>query len=75
MATVLPAAPESLNAAAPAPLRMLLDVIDRLGQNDAVGYALNMIRSEEVDVMVAGGAEAPLIVSAGSTAGSAEVAC
>ena len=31
--------------------------------NDAVGYALNMIRSEEVDVMVAGGAEAPLIES------------
>jgi 3-oxoacyl-[acyl-carrier-protein] synthase II len=32
--------------------------------NDAVGYALSMIRSEEVDVMVAGGAEAPLIESA-----------
>lgn len=31
--------------------------------NDAVGYALNMIRSEEVDVMIAGGAEAPLIES------------
>lgn len=31
--------------------------------NDAVGYALNVIRSEEVDVMVAGGAEAPLIES------------
>jgi 3-oxoacyl-[acyl-carrier-protein] synthase II len=31
--------------------------------NDAVGYALSMIRSEEVDVMVAGGAEAPLIES------------
>jgi len=34
MATVLPAAPESLNAAAPAPLRILLDVIDRLGRFD-----------------------------------------
>jgi len=34
VATVLPAAPESLNAAAPAPLRMLLDVIDRLGRLD-----------------------------------------
>ncbi len=31
--------------------------------NDAMGYALNMIRSEEVDVMIAGGAEAPLIES------------
>ncbi|MES2569382.1 MAG: beta-ketoacyl-[acyl-carrier-protein] synthase family protein [Verrucomicrobiota bacterium] len=28
--------------------------------NDALGYALSMIRNEEVDVMVAGGAEAPL---------------
>jgi TRAP-type C4-dicarboxylate transport system permease small subunit len=34
VATVLPAAPESLNAAAPAPLRMLLDLIDRLGRLD-----------------------------------------
>jgi TRAP-type C4-dicarboxylate transport system permease small subunit len=34
VAIVLPAAPESLNAAAPAPLRMLLDVIDRLGRLD-----------------------------------------
>jgi 3-oxoacyl-[acyl-carrier-protein] synthase II len=32
--------------------------------NDAIGYALNMIRSEDVDVMIAGGAEAPLIESA-----------
>jgi len=32
--------------------------------NDAIGYALNMVRSEEVDVMIAGGAEAPLIESA-----------
>ncbi len=32
--------------------------------NDAVGYALNMIRNEDVDVMIAGGAEAPLIQSA-----------
>ena len=29
--------------------------------NDAIGYALTMIRSEDVDVMVAGGAEAPLV--------------
>jgi 3-oxoacyl-[acyl-carrier-protein] synthase II len=29
--------------------------------NDALGYALNMIRYEEVDVMVAGGAEAPIV--------------
>jgi 3-oxoacyl-[acyl-carrier-protein] synthase II len=28
--------------------------------NDALGYALSMIRHEEVDVMVAGGAEAPI---------------
>jgi 3-oxoacyl-[acyl-carrier-protein] synthase II len=28
--------------------------------NDALGYALSMIRYEEVDVMVAGGAEAPI---------------
>lgn len=32
--------------------------------NDAIGYALNMIRGEDVDVMIAGGAEAPLIESA-----------
>ena len=32
--------------------------------NDAIGYALNMIRTEDVDVMIAGGAEAPLIESA-----------
>lgn len=31
--------------------------------NDAMGYALNMIRSEDVDVMIAGGNEAPLIES------------
>lgn len=29
--------------------------------NDAIGYALSMIRNEEVDVMVAGGAEAPIV--------------
>lgn len=29
--------------------------------NDVMGYALNMIQAEEIDVMVAGGAEAPLI--------------
>jgi 3-oxoacyl-[acyl-carrier-protein] synthase II len=29
--------------------------------NDALGYALSMIRHEEVDVMVAGGAEAPIV--------------
>jgi 3-oxoacyl-[acyl-carrier-protein] synthase II len=29
--------------------------------NDAIGYALSMIRNDEVDVMMAGGAEAPLI--------------
>jgi 3-oxoacyl-[acyl-carrier-protein] synthase II len=29
--------------------------------NDSIGYALHMIRHEEVDVMVAGGAEAPLM--------------
>lgn len=29
--------------------------------NDAIGYALSMIRHEEVDVMVAGGAEAPIV--------------
>src|SRR6266700_4556382 len=34
VATVLPVAPESLNAAAPAPLRILLDGIDRLGRLD-----------------------------------------
>jgi TRAP-type C4-dicarboxylate transport system permease small subunit len=34
MATVLPAAPQSLNAAAPAPVRILLDAIDRLGRLD-----------------------------------------
>ena len=34
MASVLPAPPESLNAAAPAPLRILLDAIDRLGRLD-----------------------------------------
>ncbi len=34
MVSVLPAAPESLNAAAPAPLRILLDAIDRLGRLD-----------------------------------------
>jgi len=32
--SVLPAPPESLNAAAPAPLRILLDAIDRLGRLD-----------------------------------------
>jgi 3-oxoacyl-[acyl-carrier-protein] synthase II len=32
--------------------------------NDAIGYALNMIRTEDVDIMIAGGAEAPLIESA-----------
>jgi TRAP-type C4-dicarboxylate transport system permease small subunit len=34
VASVLPAPPESLNAAAPAPLRILLDAIDRLGRLD-----------------------------------------
>lgn len=29
--------------------------------NDAIGYGLQMIQNEEVDVMVAGGAEAPLL--------------
>ncbi len=29
--------------------------------NDALGYAVSMIRHEEVDVMVAGGAEAPIV--------------
>lgn len=29
--------------------------------NDAIGYAVSMIRHEEVDVMVAGGAEAPIV--------------
>ena len=29
--------------------------------NDVMGYALSMIRSDEADVMVAGGAEAPII--------------
>jgi 3-oxoacyl-[acyl-carrier-protein] synthase II len=29
--------------------------------NDALGYALGMIRNEEVDVMVAGGSEAPIV--------------
>lgn len=29
--------------------------------NDAIGYALSMIRNEEVDVMVAGGSEAPIV--------------
>lgn len=32
--------------------------------NDSIGYALGMIRNEDVDVMIAGGAEAPLIDSA-----------
>lgn len=32
--------------------------------NDSIGYALGMIRHEDVDVMIAGGAEAPLIESA-----------
>ena len=32
--------------------------------NDAIGYALSMVRNEDVDMMVAGGAEAPLIESA-----------
>ncbi|HWB58422.1 MAG TPA: beta-ketoacyl-[acyl-carrier-protein] synthase family protein, partial [Chthoniobacteraceae bacterium] len=31
--------------------------------NDAMGYALSMIQHEDVDVMIAGGAEAPLIES------------
>lgn len=31
--------------------------------NDAMGYAVNMIRHEDVDVMIAGGAEAPIIES------------
>ena len=29
--------------------------------NDALGYAFNMIRNDEVDIMVAGGAEAPIL--------------
>lgn len=29
--------------------------------NDAIGYALRMIQEDEVDVMIAGGAEAPLL--------------
>ena len=29
--------------------------------NDAIGYAVSMIRDEEVDVMLAGGSEAPLV--------------
>lgn len=29
--------------------------------NDAIGYALHMIQHEDIDVMVAGGAEAPLV--------------
>ena len=29
--------------------------------NDVMGYALGMIRSEDIDVMVAGGAEAPIV--------------
>ncbi len=29
--------------------------------NDVMGYAMNMIEAEEIDVMLAGGAEAPLI--------------
>ena len=29
--------------------------------NDALGYAVSMIRNEDVDVMVAGGAEAPIV--------------
>ena len=32
--------------------------------NDAIGYALGMIRNEDLDVMIAGGAEAPIIESA-----------
>jgi 3-oxoacyl-[acyl-carrier-protein] synthase II len=32
--------------------------------NDAIGYAMNMIKGEDVDIMIAGGAEAPLIESA-----------
>jgi 3-oxoacyl-[acyl-carrier-protein] synthase II len=31
--------------------------------NDVMGYALGMIRNDEVDVMIAGGAEAPIIPS------------
>jgi 3-oxoacyl-[acyl-carrier-protein] synthase II len=31
--------------------------------NDAIGYAFNMVRNDEVDLMVAGGAEAPLLPS------------
>ncbi len=31
--------------------------------NDAMGYAFSMVRNEDVDVMVAGGTEAPLIES------------
>ena len=34
MVSVSPEAPQSLNAAAPAPLRILLDGIDRLGRLD-----------------------------------------
>ncbi len=29
--------------------------------NDAIGYALNMIQGDEVDVMIAGGTEAPIL--------------
>jgi 3-oxoacyl-[acyl-carrier-protein] synthase II len=32
--------------------------------NDAIGYALSMVSNEDVDLMIAGGAEAPLIESA-----------
>src|SRR5207247_427430 len=29
--------------------------------NDAIGYAFNMIQQDEVDIMVAGGTEAPML--------------
>jgi hypothetical protein len=47
VATVSPAAPESLNAAAPAPLRILLDGIDRLGRLDG-GCLLTLLMLAEV---------------------------
>ena len=67
MVSVLPAPPESLNAAAPAPLRILLDAIDRLGRLDGWiggGCLLTLTALMLAEVAHAFAVEFPAVLSA-----------